>query len=391
MMAWLPIFFLFYNKNLGFKDIIILESVYYFAVVVLEVPSGYFSDRLGRKITLIISSISFTVAYFIFGIVTPSFASFALAQVLFACGYSFMSGTDTSFYYESLQEDGLEKEYPEREARVQSWAGYAGAIAALLGGYLGSIQLHYGYLISLIFMLPALLITFKFSETKTESDKPKTAIKQANAIWNYTKLPELRWLFFYSIIIYVLIHIPYEFYQPYLSLLEEGDFSMPFGAAMYSGILFAGTRFFGAIASGQSIKLAKIFGLRNLCYIAIIMQLLIIGTLGYLLHSWIILLIFLRSVSMSLTTAPINAAIAPRIHKSHRATYFSFQSLVSRLSFSITLILLAIPVSHQVINDWPTLSTMFNYSLYGGLIISFPLLFLSSGTLFGKQQNTTNS
>ncbi len=390
MMAWLPIFFLFYNKSLGIKDIILLESVYYFAVVVLEVPSGYFSDKLGRKITLIISSFAFTMAYFIFGLGTPSFFSFAIAQVLFACGYSFMSGTDTSFYFESLQSDGLAEEYPEREAKVQSWAGYAGAIAALIGGYLGSIQLHYGYLISLAFMIPALLITLRFKETKTEEENPNTAAQQAKAIWNYAKLPELKWMFWYSVIIYVLIHVPYEFYQPYLSLLEEGGFSLPFEAAMYSGILFAGTRFLGAIAAGQSIKLTRILGLRMLCFVAVVMQLLLIGTLGYFLESWIILLIFLRSVSMSLTTAPINAEIAPRINKNQRATYFSFQSLVSRLSFSVTLLLLSLPISHQIVNDWPTLSTIFKYSLYGGIVISIPLLLLKSGNLFREKINANS-
>ena len=384
MMAWLPIFFLFYNESLGIKDIILLESVYYFSVVILEVPSGYFSDKWGRRITLIMSSVAFVTAYSIFGFVTASFGTFALAQILFACGYSFMSGTDTSFYYESLEADGLEKEFPEREAKAQSWASYAGAIAALVGGFLGCIQLRYGYLASLIFMIPALAITLRFKETKTEDEKYTSLLSQTKAIWAYVKMPELRWLFVYSIIIYVLIHVPYEFYQSYLSLLEEGGFSLPFEAAMYSGILFAGTRFFGAIAAGQSIRLAKLFGLRNLCYLSIFMQLVIIGILGFLLQAWVILIIFLRSVSMSMTSAPVNAEIAPRIDKRQRATYFSFQSLVSRLSFSITLILLSIPIAETIVNDWPTLSSIFKYSLYGGLLITVPLIVLKSGRLFAK-------
>ena len=390
MMAWLPIFFLFYNESLGMKEIIFLESVYYFSVVLLEVPSGYFSDRFGRRLTLIISSVAFTVSYFIFGLVTPGFFSFAIAQVLFAVGYSFMSGTDTSFYYESLREDGLEVEFPEREAKMQSWANYAGAIAALIGGYLGCNELRYGYLVSLIFMIPALLITFRFKEIRNVKEAVQSSARdQAKAILAYAKTTELKWLFLYSVLIYVVIHVPYEFYQPYLALLEEGGFSLPFEAAMYSGILFAGTRFFAAIASRQSIRLANLVGLRNLCFISIILQLVLIGLLGYLLQTWVILLIFLRSVSMSLTSAPVNAEIAPRLEKRHRATYFSFQSLVSRLSFSIVLLLLTIPISDHIINDWPTLSRIFRYSLYGGLILFIPLLLLKSGQLFSQNKITS--
>jgi MFS family permease len=32
-----------------------LEAIYYIAVVILEVPSGYFSDRFGRRQTLLIA------------------------------------------------------------------------------------------------------------------------------------------------------------------------------------------------------------------------------------------------------------------------------------------------------------------------------------------------
>lgn len=32
-----------------------LEAIYYIAVVFLEVPSGYFSDRFGRRQTLLIA------------------------------------------------------------------------------------------------------------------------------------------------------------------------------------------------------------------------------------------------------------------------------------------------------------------------------------------------
>ena len=35
-----------------------LEAIYYVAVVVLEVPSGFFSDVVGRKPTLLISSLA---------------------------------------------------------------------------------------------------------------------------------------------------------------------------------------------------------------------------------------------------------------------------------------------------------------------------------------------
>jgi len=389
MMAWLPIFFLYFNEGLNFREVILLESIYYFSVVILEVPSGYFSDLLGRKKTLVISSLAFAASYLAFGLWEPDFVLFAIAQVLLAFGFSFMSGTNTAFHYEALVDAGLQSEFPEREAKVQSWSSYAGALAALLGGLIGTVQLSWGYLLSFGFMIPALLITLKFSEPDNNT-KGATALPlaQLKEIWEYFKVKELLWLFIFSVVLYALIHVPYEFYQPYLRLLEEDDFKIPLSAAMYSGLLFAGTRFVGGMVAGQSVFLANKLGLKTLCLLALVMQLGIIGMLGAILNPFIILLILFRSVSLSMTAAPVNAEIAPRVQQQHRATYLSVQSLMSRLSFSLALIFLSFNINYEVINDWPTLSMIFKLSAAGGLVIAIPLLFLKSGKLFERTPNS---
>lgn len=388
MMAWLPTFFLYFNLGMDIKEVILLESIYYLAVVVLEVPSGYFSDSMGRKKTLVISSICFSASYLMFGLFSPEFTVFAFAQVLLALGFSFMSGTDTSFYYESLNEVGIEDQFGVREAKIQAYTRYAGAIAALIGGFLGSINLSYSYLVSFLFMMPAILITLRFKEPKTHGDKNRLSfINQLKTIAQYLKTKELKWLFMITVVIYVLVHVPYEFYQPYLKLLE-GEFDVGMDAAIYSGILFAATRFIGALIAGRSVIWTARFGLKAMFVIALLVQLFLIGIFSLVLHPMIIILILGRSVSMSLTSAPINAEIAPRINANQRATYFSVQSLVCRLSFSITLILLSLPLSSGIVNDWPTLSYIFKYSFLIGAILCIPLLLLESGTLFKKSAST---
>ena len=63
---WMPVFFLFFNEHLTVAQVLRLEAIYYVAVVVLEVPSGFFSDVVGRKPTLLLSSLSFFAAYLLF-------------------------------------------------------------------------------------------------------------------------------------------------------------------------------------------------------------------------------------------------------------------------------------------------------------------------------------
>ncbi len=112
---WMPVFFLFFNEHVSLSEVLQLEAVYYAAVVALEVPSGYFSDKVGRRPTLIISSTALLAAYvlFFFG---STFIVFAAAQALLAMGIAFNSGTDASFHYDSLVALGREDEFDQREA-----------------------------------------------------------------------------------------------------------------------------------------------------------------------------------------------------------------------------------------------------------------------------------
>ena len=131
------------------EGILLLEAIYYAAVVLLEVPSGHFSDKFGRRPTLLVSSAALTMAcaLFLFG---SGFAIFAVAQALLAAGVSFNSGTDTSFHFDSLAALGKEAEFAGREARATGYAFTAGAVTAFLGGAVATLELRYAYGLSLL-------------------------------------------------------------------------------------------------------------------------------------------------------------------------------------------------------------------------------------------------
>jgi len=365
-MAYLSVFFLFFNEIVSLKEVLLLEAVYYVAVVFIEVPSGYFSDVIGRKKTLIISSILFIASYLLFGVST-NFIMLAVAQVLLAAAIAFRSGTDTSFYYESLSLAGREEEYPQGEANVQSWSQLSSALAVLLGGLLGAISLNLAYYVSALFVVPALFICFRFIEPDGGLRASKDFIQQIILCLGYLKNKKLLWLFLFSVLMYAMTHIPYEFYQPYLKLLEERGDLLLMSAPIASGILFAGTRVFAAYAAKMSVTWAQRFGFYKLLLIALVIQLIIIGGLSITLHVSLVLLVLFRNFSMLLTTAPINAEIAPMINQNQRATYFSIQSLAYRLSFASILLLLSVPLGGQEVADWAALSWILRVSF----IVSF--------------------
>ena len=130
---WMPVFILFFKSKLSIENVLLLESIYYISVFVLEVPSGYLSDRLGRRVTLILSSTAFVLSYLLFSI-ADGFIQFGIAQFLLAAGISLASGTDTSFHYDSLQSLGKEEEYEKREAIASRNGLISLGLAALIGG-----------------------------------------------------------------------------------------------------------------------------------------------------------------------------------------------------------------------------------------------------------------
>ena len=156
----------------------------------------------------------------------------------------------------------------------------------------------------------------------------------------------------------VLNHVPYEFYQPYLEALGS-ELDLPAkGAPLAAGSHMAVTMFLGSWFALRSVRIRDRLGLGPALLLSALLQTVVIGMMGFILHPAVTLLILLRGVPRALMTAPLNAAVIPEISQAHRATYLSIQSLAGRLSFSGVLFLLSwVPVPGAPV-EWVSLSLM---------------------------------
>lgn len=144
-MLFMPIVVPFYESNgLSMKDIMILQAIYSIAIVVLEIPSGYLADVIGRRKTLIIGAmfgaIGFTTYSFSYG-----FLGFLVAEIILGIGQSCISGADSAMLYDSLLERGQERQYTRFEGRITSLGNIAEAVAGICGGLLAGITLRAPY------------------------------------------------------------------------------------------------------------------------------------------------------------------------------------------------------------------------------------------------------
>lgn len=367
---WMPVYVLYFLQHMPLATVLRLEAIYYLGVVILEVPSGYFSDRFGRRPTLLLAALFLLFAYVLF-FLGDSFGVFAIAQVLLAAGLAFNSGTDTSLHYDSLASMGREAEYDQREAVASRNMLLASGLAGLLGGAVAMAGLRYAYLLSAAAALASLGIAIAMREPVSQDKRqlPPNPAKQFALCLSLLKDRTLAWTFAFVITMTVLNHVPYEFYQPYIRLALDRIDSMgnntPITAGLHMGLVMIIASFFAA----RSIKFRDRVGYSTAMLSTTALQLLIIVAMGLFLHPLILLLVLLRSVPRALMSAPVNAVVAPRVAADQRATFLSLQSLAGRLAFSGFLI--AISFANAVegtTTSWTALSTGLKISAVVGIV-----------------------
>ena len=362
---WLPVFFLYFSEQLPLRRVLQLEAIYYVTVVVVEVPSGYFSDTVGRRRTLMVAATALVLSYslFFFG---NGFAAFALAQVCLAIGLAFNSGTDTALHFDSLSGIDRAGEYADREASVHRLALLGGAVAALVGGLAAAWQIRIAYGLSLLAAVAALVTVWFMVEPPRRTVPGEDTVarrgfaRQLAACVGRLRDRTLAWLLCFAILMIVINHVPYELYQPYLDLLlSDREVVLPGrGTPLVTGVITALTMLIAAWATARSIRLRDRIGLGATLLLATTLQVVIMAAMGLVLHEAILVLILLRSVSSAIMQPPMRAAITPRLPQSLRATYLSIQSLAGRFAFAGTLWLLSTGTEPGAAPDWPTLSSM---------------------------------
>ncbi len=356
LSLWLPVFFLYFSSRLSVDDVLLLEAIYYVGVVVLEVPSGYLSDRLGRRPTLVFASVAWTAGYLALGL-APTFAVFVVGQLLLAAGMAFNSGTDGALLYDSLAACGRGDELAEHEGRAQARGLLAMGASALVGGAIATVDLRLGHLLSAGGTAVAFGLALALREPPAVEGRAHAPHRQLRAVLEHLRQPALAWVFVFAVAMTVFNHVPYELAQPYMAVLLDE----PAGASvtpLVSGVVMAAMMTVAAMASRLSAPLAARVGIARLLVGAMLVQAVVIGAMGLWLHPAVLLLLLLRSVPGALSGPVQLAVILPRVSARLRATYLSVQSLAGRLAFSGALVLSAGAVGGLSPLDHPAITTL---------------------------------
>lgn len=132
-----PVVVLFYIEHLGIN---FMQYSNYIALLLiinllLEVPMGVVSDKIGRRNALIIGNTIYCLALWLI-LSLPSITTLMVASILFGVGSTLASGNLQSIGYEAFESNGASGGYGGFLSKIGSFSIAVSALAALVGGYL---------------------------------------------------------------------------------------------------------------------------------------------------------------------------------------------------------------------------------------------------------------
>ena len=372
LLFWHGVWFLYFQDKLSAADAILLYVAADIAATALEVPSGYLSDRVGRRITLIVSALTGLVGAVLL-VMGNGFGVFVLGQVALGASTAFVSGTDSALLYESLVGTGRAEETERQEVRAWRFSFVAAALAAVVGGGMALFQPVLPFVAGALAFAGMLTIAWMFAEPAHAAPAPGAA-PQGAEIMRLASLraafrePVLLWLFALGLTMYVFSHIPYVFGQPFiLQALEGAGFSGQ--APLVRGVVSAAMLSVSVLASLIAPSLRARIGLAAILLLAFGMQIGLIAVLSLTSSAVAIGFLFLRMVPDSFSRPFILARIQPLLSDDSRATYLSLRSFAGRLLFAATLWLSSFVASDQAEMAQSELRTVLGWYAIVGVVI----------------------
>lgn len=234
-MLFMPIIWLFYKENgLTIKDLFLIQSIYSITIAIIEIPSGYVADVLGRKNSMIIGTFFGFLGMIVYA-TSFGFEGFLIAALCLGVGQSFISGSDTALMYDSLLELNRSKEFIKLEGRTISMGNLAEAAAGFIGAYFltqSTYRTPFYYQIGIAFIGFLFALTLVEPSTTKISDGKSKPWGNIKKIIHYSLIenPSLRLCIFYSSIMGAATLTIAWFSQPLLDYLNiDGK---------YNGIIF---------------------------------------------------------------------------------------------------------------------------------------------------------
>ena len=134
-LIWLPIWMIYLidGRGMSLTQVALMETIFWVALVIAEVPTGAIADRWGRRTSLFLGGCGFTIASVAFAF-SSTYPMLAASYAIMAVSMTLYSGAGHALLFDTLRQLGRTNEYEKHVGRSDAAAFAAMLIATLLGG-----------------------------------------------------------------------------------------------------------------------------------------------------------------------------------------------------------------------------------------------------------------
>lgn len=353
LLLWIPIFYEF-QKQIGLSDpqIFQIQSIYYLAFILFEIPTGHLADRFGYK-SCLVSGAAFLSLANLLPLLSANFIGMLAHFLLIAASRALISGAASALLFESLKKINCQDHYKEIEGSARSYSLVAKVIGWTGVGYLMSWSLFSPYLLTGIFSLCALFVAIKIETEQHITPHPNQPVERpsffqgiVNASLGLAKNHRLLLIMLQGTGIFVLVRvIQVNLFQPILL-----DKQIPIA---YFGWIMAIMTLCEALGSRNAYKLQSSFDDKNAVTTLTVAICILVAFVSFDVGSPICIILLCVFSLLVGFAFPIQRQLLNDhiLDTEKRATLLSFDSIISRGLCSIAVLPMGGLIGKNMLNE----------------------------------------
>jgi len=322
-----PVLILYYTSaGLNSTQIFTIQAAFHLAVLLLEVPSGYLADVVGRRKTLIFGAMFFPLGLAAYT-VGSSFAAFVFAEVVLAVSVSMRSGCDSAMLFDSLRQLGREEEYKRFEGRCALFARSGTAVSSVAGGLLAAVFLRLPFLVNLgsaLFMPP---LALSLSEPEREQRRSRNPMLDILRICRHClREPHIR-----PVILFCGLIMAGNLTGLWAYFLLYQELRIGIG---WFGVLFAVFQLAGALGGSRAHAFSERFGAKTPLRLVLLTPLIFV-LLGLFPAVWLLPLVPANALLWNLAYPVLLERLNLAVGSDVRATVLSLAGMAGSVTFIV--------------------------------------------------------
>jgi MFS family permease len=340
-LFWGPIVIFSLQKlaHMPLADIYYMESAVLCICVVLDLPSGALADIIGRKKTLIIGRIFLLLSTIFFSTMSSPAGAWT-GNVLWAIGFSFQSGADTSFLYETLKECRQQKLYARIEGCAVGFRLAVVACCSLAVGFLARANLRAPLYFCIPFVAIPLVSVFFIKEPGRSKEysmsKQICVLKDGIMFGIHSK--EVRWMVGFAALVGTVSKVWFFTYNPYFEFVR-------LDLAFY-GIIFFFLNIVAWLSSHYAYKMESSLGEKK-CVLGMILCVGVpILLMGIAPIRPFVALVLVQNVVRGSMRPFVGSYMHRHVENNIRATVLSFQSTFGNVMSILALAVFGFFIGH---------------------------------------------